>query len=290
MRTILVLAGGRESDKAVFSTALSAARPLGAHVEFLHVRIAAGEAAIYTPHVGFAHGTALAAAIGKLTEQSKLRSRAALHHFEELCEKEPIEIAIRPADRKSGSIPACWREECDDAVSRMIHCARHNDLVAIGRPNQSNGLPPDIIERLLTASGRPLLIAPKEPRPHIAGSILVCWKETAESARALAAAMPLLVLAKRVTVVSVGEEASELPEHLFHLVDRLEWNGIKAEPVWMPNNPKSAAYRLEELATSLDVDLIVMGGYGHGRMREIVLGGCTRHFLNGADRPLLMMH
>jgi len=230
------------------------------------------------------------AALSRLSAETKSRSRAALHHFEELCEKEPIEIAVQPRDRKGAGVSACWREESEHAASTMIHCARHNDLVVVGRPSRSNGLPVDVVERLLVESGRPLLIAPNKPCREITGTILVCWKETAESARALSAAMPLLTLAKRVVIVSVGEETGQLPRDLFHLVERLEWSGIKAEPIWMPASPKSSAHRLDELAASLDVDLMVMGGYGHGRMREIVLGGCTRHFLGQADRPVMMTH
>ncbi len=106
MRTILVMAGGRESDKTVFDTALSAARPLGAHLEFLHVRISASDAAAYTPHVDFARGAVLREALGNLQKETKARSTAALRHFEELCEKESIDIAVSPGTPGARAVSA----------------------------------------------------------------------------------------------------------------------------------------------------------------------------------------
>jgi nucleotide-binding universal stress UspA family protein len=290
MRTILVLAGGRESDKAVFATALSAANPLGAHLEFLHVRISAGEAAAYTPHIEFASGTALHAAFSDLREAAKTRSAAALHHFEELCETELIEIAIHPAGGTTNVVTASWSEEHDYAVARISQCARHNDLVVIGRPSRANGLPIDLVERLLTDSGRPILIAPAKARERLTGIALVFWKETAESARALAAALPLLRVCKRVIIVSVQEDANNSPESLDHLAQRLEWNGIKVETKWVRADTTSTAFHLEAVATEVDADILVMGGYGHGRLREMVFGGCTRQFIDQPDRPVLLMH
>ena len=168
-----MLAGGRESDKTVFATALSAARPLGAHLEFLHVRIGAGEAAAYTPHIEFASGTALHAAFSDLGEKANARSTAALHHFEALCESELIEIAIHPARAATNAVSASWCEEHDYAVARMTRCARHNDLVVIGRPSRANGLPMDLVERLLVNSGRPILIAPTKTRERLTGTVMV---------------------------------------------------------------------------------------------------------------------
>ena len=290
MRTILVLAGGRESDKAVFATALSAAKPLGAHLEFLHVRISAGEAAAYTPHIEFASGTALHAAFSDLREEAKTRSAAALHHFEALCETELIEIAIHPDQTTTDVVSASWCEEHDYAVARITQCARHNDLVVIGRPSRANGLPIDLVERLLVTSGRPILIAPTKTRERLTGTALVFWKETAESARALAAALPLLSVCKRVMIVSVQEAANNSPECLYHLAQRLEWDGIKVEAKWLRADTTSTAFRLDAIAADVDADILIMGGYGHGRLREMAFGGCTRQFINQADRPVLLMH
>jgi nucleotide-binding universal stress UspA family protein len=290
MRTILVLAGGRSTDKAVFDTALAAAKPFDAHLEFLHVRISPAEAAIYTPHIDFARGGALHAALDHLETTAQKRASAALHHFEELCEREAIDIAVSPADLGRACVSASWCEEQDDAVARIVRCARHNDLTVIGRRSRSNGLPPDLVEQILVTSGRPLLLASDQRRRQLMGTVLVFWKETAESARAIAAALPLLAGSARVFVASVEEGAGASPESLYHLVQRLEWNGIVALPRWLRSSSQPVVERLRSLAIEIDADLLVMGAYGHGRVREMVFGGCTRHFLDQCDRPVLLMH
>jgi nucleotide-binding universal stress UspA family protein len=290
MKAILVLAGGRDSDKSVFSAALALARPLGAHLEFLHVRPGTGEAALYTPHISFARGPALQAALGDLEAKAKARSTAARHHFEALCERESIDIAIAPSGSRGGPISASWHEERNDAVANLTKFARHNSLIVIGRRSRSNGLPPELAERLLVASGRPILIAPGRELRRFSGTVLVCWKETAEAARALSAAMPILSIAKRVVIASIEEGPEGTPEGISHLAQRLEWDGIKAEVRWLPASPAPVTERLTSIAAEIDAGLLVMGAYGHGRMRELVFGGCTRHFLDQADRPVLMMH
>jgi hypothetical protein len=91
----------------------------------------------------------------------------------------------------------------------MFH-ARRNDLVVVGRAKTANGLPADFLEQLLMGCGRPVLIAGSAPEPMPTGTIMVCWKEAAEAARAVNAAMPFLVHAKRVVIVSVAENGEDI--------------------------------------------------------------------------------
>jgi len=290
MRSILVLAGGRETDTVVFKTALAVARPLGAHLEFLHVRLGALEAATFTPHVEFARGAALRAALGDLHAEAKARSKAALRHFEALCERESIDIAIAPGDAPRAAISASWCEENGEALPKIMRFARHNEIVVIGRRAHNDGLPVDLAERLLVSCGRPILLAPIHERRNSSGTVMVCWKETAEAARALAVSMPILSGAKRVVLIAIDEGANGTPEGVSHLAQRLEWDGIKAEVRWLPSAPAPVDIRLDSIASEVNADLLVMGAYGHGRMRQIVFGGCTRHFLDRGVRPVLMMH
>ena len=261
MRAILVLAAGRSSDGPVFNMALAAARVLGAHLEFLHAHV----------------------------DDAAAHSATALHHFEELCERDAITIAIGPSTHTTSAIPASWHDERHAGIGALIHCARHNDLVVVGRPTRHNGLPPDLIERLLAESGRPVLLASAIERTRLTGTALVCWKETADAARALSAALPLLAHSKRVVIVSV-EEGRGSPRNLDHLAQRLEWDGILADVRWLRANADPVEHRLEAVAGEVVADLIVMGGHGPGRLREMMFGGCTRHFLDGGERPVLMMH
>ncbi len=289
MRSILVLAGGGKSDESVFSTALAAARPLNGHLTFFHVPSDPGGAAHYTRHVDYARGMAMTGTFHQLQEQAKARSAAALAHFKGFCAGEHIATSNRPELVGKLAVSASWLEQLDEAPSRLQRAAHHHDLVVVARPSQGNGQPANIVEQLLIDGGRPVLIASPQARRSLGGTIVVGWKETAESARALGAALPILAVARRVVIVGIDEGDVELPAALDDLAHQLKWNGAKAEARWLKPHG-SAAEQLARTARELDADLLVMGAYGHGRMREMVFGGCTRQFLDDAERPVLMMH
>jgi nucleotide-binding universal stress UspA family protein len=233
-------------------------------------------------------GSALTEALGQLRTESMVRSTEAGRHFQRFCEQEKIEITDVPS--RSQGVSAILREEDDDAVERMMYRARHNDLVVPGRSSRANGLPPDLIGQLLVGCGRPILLAPRQLRRSLTSVVMVCWKETPAAARALGAALPLLSQSKRVVIVGVNEVTGESFDGLGDLARQLAWHGISADCRWMPAAGRPAATELEAAAAQCDADLLVMGGYGHGRAREMVFGGCTQHFLDEAERPVLMMH
>lgn len=288
MKTILVLTGGSESDTAVFGTALAVARPLDAHLEFLHIRLSPGDAAAFMPHLEFASGAALRSALDHLQAEADKRSAASARHFQRFCAQEAIEIADAPLH--SRGLSAVWHEARGDAVGHMRLRVRHNDLVVLARSSRANGMPPDLIERLLVGCGRPVLVAPARLRQSVTGTALVCWNESAAAARALGAALPLLSKSARVVIVGVEDSAGASVDGIRDLAQQLAWHGINAESRWIAAGARSAAEHLDSAAADYDADLLVMGGYGHSRARETVFGGCTRHFLDHAERPVLMMH
>ena len=226
MKNILVLAGGADSDEAVFVTALAAARPLGAHLAFCHLQVPPGEAAAWEPHSEFVRGAGVREMMERLKAESITRTGMARSHFEQFCEASAIAIEVEA--RANAGVSASWREERGD-TKRLMFWARHHDLIVVGRRTGPNGLPPDLIETLLLGSGRPLLIAPERPLSLGVGTVVVCWKETAEAARAVAAAMPLLIHAKRVVLVGAKERDPSLADGLADLSHQLAWHGIDAE-------------------------------------------------------------
>ena len=288
MKTILVPTGGSDSDGAVFATALAAARPFAAHLDFVHVKIGPGEAAPYAPHVDFARGPALVDALDQLGAEAETRAAAAAQHVRALCSTE--QIVLRDVPARGIGLAASWREETGNAEERLIQHARHHDLVVMARARKSNGLPPDLIELLLLLGGRPVLLAPSRPPQSLTGTVMVCWRETAEAARALGAAMPFLMRARRVVFAGVDEKHNGLPAALADLAAQFSWTGVRADVRIVPAAGGSAAAALASAAEECDADLIVMGAYGRARVREMVFGGCTQSFITHADRPVLMMH
>jgi nucleotide-binding universal stress UspA family protein len=289
MKTILVPVGGSDADALALETALAAARPLSAHLELLHVRVTAADAAVYTPHLEFARGAGLASALNALGGKCEQRSEAAEKHVRDFCASHAIEVVDAPV--RASSVTARWRRESGEAMQRLLFHARHHDLVVMARPTVLDGLPADRLETLVMACGRPVLIAPTGAPMRALDTAMVCWKETADAARAVLAAMPLIARARRVLVVSVREDGSEvLADAVEEVVRELAWNGIAAEPHILARNGRSTADVLFAAAASHGVDLMVMGAYGHRHLREILFGGCTQSAIEGARCPLFLMH
>jgi nucleotide-binding universal stress UspA family protein len=288
MKSFLIPIGGSDTDSSLFETALAAARPFSSHLNFLHVHIGPGEAALHSPHTGFAMGPALSSALQELDTKAQARSELAARHFREFCAKAMVEI--REAPERIDAVTASWREEDGSALPRILFHARHHDLVVVGRSKSPNGLPADFLEQLLVGCGRPVLIAGPATTPAFAGTIMVCWKESAEAARALNAAMPFLHHARRVVVVTVTEHGDNSAEALAEVARQLAWHGVRAELRTVLASGAGIPAVLSVAAHECGADLVVLGAYGHSRMHEILFGSCTQAVIRNAETSVLLMH
>jgi len=285
VKTILVPTSGSETDAVVFETALAAARPCQAHLEFYHVRVSAGEALRYTPHASFARGKALRGTLRELREDSDKRWEAAQCHVRDFCNQHKIIMADAP-DRLH-TISASWREEAGNGEEPFITRARVHDLVIMGRFTRPNGLPPNLLPFLLVECGRPMLIAAAQA-PRRLGTIMVAWKDAREPARALTAAMPLLTEAEKVIVAEVVEGTPSANDAVT-VAAQLRWHGLQAEPRTIRAHGHPVPALLSSAAEACSADLLVMGSYGTGPLREEIFGGCTRSILNHAPVPVFVL-
>lgn len=288
MKSILVTASGGEIDSVVFATALAAARPFGAHLEVFHLRVDFAEAARHTPHVAFARGAGLRHALRELREEDEARSAAAHRRFEAFCAQSGIPLATAPGEY--GGVSASLCEQGGEAAEQLARLARHNDMAVLGRHTRADGLPADFIDQILLRSGRPILVAPALRPATLTGTVMVCWKETPEAARALAAAMPLLTKADRVVVANVPESADASADAMSDVARHLAWHGIDAEVRRVAADGRSPGELLSATARDCGADLVVMGAYGHSRTHQLFFGGCTQHFLEHTAHAVLFMH
>ncbi len=287
LKTILVPTSGSRTDACVFSTALAVGRAAAAHLEFLHVHITPGEAAVHAPHVEFARGPAISESLVNLRQRGHELAESALRHFTDLCATNGVEIRSAPA---GGATPsASWCEETDHAMERLIFHARHADLTVVGRRRSTDYLATGLIESLLANCGRPIVIAPQGTPPATIDTIVVGWKEQPEAARALAAAMPLLEQAQRVILLSIVEARAASREALEHLAQELAWHGITAKINLADGGSHPATERLPQVVQELRPDLLVVGAFSHGPLRELMFGGITRTLIEQAEAPVLMM-
>ncbi len=153
---------------------------------------------------------------------------------------------------------------------------------------------PDFADRLIMASGRPVLIIPNSGEFETIGKrVIIGWKPAREAVRAVHDALPILVKSKKVTLVTIDtqdDSYSDDTSSTHQMVEMLRRHGVNAEvqaPV-ISDIPAGEAL-LNEVAV-LGADLIVVGAYGHSRLRELLLGGVTRFLLKHATVPVLMSH
>ncbi len=187
-----------------------------------------------------------------------------------------------------------WRSAVDDLVDAMTLHARYADLVVIGQTGAAadSHVPADFPERLVLAAGRPVLILPSVGSFATIGKrILIAWNPSREATRAVTDAIPLLQRADTVHVMAVNPKAGEhgsVPGADIGLY--LARHGVRVEVKSDHGAEIDVGNELLSRAADLDADLVVMGGYGHSRLKQWVLGGATRTILESMTAPVLMSH
>jgi nucleotide-binding universal stress UspA family protein len=288
MKTILGLIGGGSRDEIILRTALAAAVPFSAHLDFLHVHVSAGNAAKYDHHAQFAMGSGIGSALDNLETKAKTFSELASDNVREFCAASKIEICDSPID--STNMTASFRVEHDTTIERLIYHAGQCDVVVLGRARQSQGLSPKTLERLVRGCARPVLVAANAPPQTLTGTVMVCWNNSDNVTHAVAAAMPILVKAKHVVFANVAKRNEGSIESMHDLVRQLALKEIKAKTQIIPMNRRGIPSLLEAAAEACGADLLVMGAYGQSRLRELIFGSRTEALIRNVDKPILLMH
>jgi len=171
--------------------------------------------------------------------------------------------------------------------------ARGADLIVASRPPRGESAtfaatPADLIME----AGTPVLMAADSDIEFSGERVVVGWKDTRESRRALADSLPFLKRAKAVFVVGVSGETNGPSDHigLRDVVRRLSRHGVEASFEVVPKGKESIAQALEDAANRRSADLIVSGGYGHSRLREWMLGGVTEDLIAASSKFVLLSH
>ncbi len=170
--------------------------------------------------------------------------------------------------------------------------ARWADLFVATTPYRSNEGWDALVEAVLFESGHAIYVVPEQFKVRgTSRNILVAWCNTRESARAFSEAIPFLRAATTVRLVTVETaDGSDRPEDGANIAPHLSRHGINSEIRSVEAAGRSVSEVLLSEAHKMDADLIVMGAYGHSRLREWVLGGTTREMITGSDIPILIAH
>jgi nucleotide-binding universal stress UspA family protein len=184
-----------------------------------------------------------------------------------------------------------WLLERDSAEICVIRRSRAADLVVLGQRDPDRPQALDAPENVIMACGRPVLMVPYiGSYPKAGDRPLVAWNDSRESRRALHDALPLMTGRKPATIIWVEPDPDQGKAAIADLSEYLDRRGLKAESELATNTELTPAEEVLARAADLGADLIVMGAYGHSRLREFVLGGMTRDILRQMTVPVLMAH
>jgi nucleotide-binding universal stress UspA family protein len=274
IKDIVVKLSLGEQDPAG-SFAISVAETFDAHL--------LGVAFAYEPIVPYAPMGGIPVEIieSQRVESEKI-ARTAIARFEAAAKRAGISFETRVMN---ATVSAASEE-----LGRM---GRRFDLVVLGQPTRETPMPDEMIdEGVLFECGRPVIFVPFIQKTGLKlDRVMVCWDGGRAATRAIADAMPFLEKAKQIEVVVVGSKppksdeiaGADLGQHLARHGLKVDVKRITAPDIDVPSTILSHA-------ADASTDLIVMGGYGHSRLREFVLGGATRGLLESMTVPVLMSH
>lgn len=274
MRVILVPVADRPECARALNVAFDIGKRLGASVSGCHMR----------PHryseVSLSNAFGDKAWRRKSTKKAPAAAKAL---YKRLAEQHGYDVV-----RRGRAEPAAlWSEKVGTPDVLMAIHGPVSDLVVVSRPAKSGGVADMFLSAALLESTRPVLILPATTRRRVGKHVVIGWNQSAEVARTVTAAMPLLQAARSVTIVTSGAEDRAGPKSS-HLTEYLKHWGIEAAHIEKPG--KRIEPELLEAYKEAGGDLLVAGAYSRSRWREKVFGGTTEYLLRKARVPVLMQH
>ena len=177
-------------------------------------------------------------------------------------------------------------------IAYIADQARLHDLVVMGTDQSVFLSERKFAEHVLFESGRPVVVVPRNHvTPISCRRVMVAWDHTRSAARALHDALPFLRLADEVLLMAIGgEKRFQIDLDGRTIQSAMSQKGLNARFGQTELGTRSIGQALQQEALSCGADLLVMGGFGHSRLREFILGGATREVLDKPDLPVLMSH
>jgi nucleotide-binding universal stress UspA family protein len=284
IRKLLVPLTGTHAGEAALATAWMVAEIFGGHLAALHVRVDSRDVA---PLAGEGLSGAMIEDMIAATESEAARRADAIHAlFDRFAASHGVPVTARPVHGEAASASfavVSGREE--DLVAQL---ARLADLTVVPHPEAGEDLSSsDALHAVLFDSGRPVMIAPMTTPETIGTRVCVAWNGTAESAASVLSVLPWLHRAQAVRVLASDDYQRRGPGAAA-LAEYLALHGVHVELAAFKPIERDVGAGLLAAAAAFGADLLAMGAYSHSRLRQLILGGVTRHVLENARLPVLM--
>ena len=283
---ILAPVTGGARDTAVLANAIEAARPFNAHVMAFFVRPDLAEAlAFFTDGVSGVVVEEVVKATKDAGDEAGKRVDATL---DSVCATTGLKRVAQPA--RAAAVTLSLREVQGNFGDSLTAAARLSDLVVFGpiRENDQAGLAEAFVQ-VLVETDRPVLRATDAAPKSFGRRIAVGWDGKTAAAQAVSAAMPYLAKADSVEILSVQRPPLKA-EATEGLREYLSLHGVASTERLIDPGTKRIGEALLAAASEGNADLLVVGGYGRGRLRESLIGGVTRHVIAHAGLSVFMVH
>ena len=291
LRKILLPLNGTPNGEAALATALILAKRSGAHVAALHVRSDSREVA---PLAGEGLSGAMVEEMMTAAErESARRSLVVREVFDRLVGAAGIEVRGGPPEpdpltHLMSGPSASFRSVTGREHEVVAYAARLSDLTVVPHADSGEEVSSsEALHAVLFDSGRPVVIAPKLTPEQVGRRLCIAWNGTGESASAIMSILPWAKQADEVQVLHSEDYQRRGPDAAA-LLDYLSLHGIRATLQSFRAIDKDVGAGLLAAATKFGADMLSMGAYSHSRLRQLILGGVTRHVLENAQVTVLM--
>ena len=274
MRDILVPVADRPECARALQTAFDLGRKLGASVTGCHMRPHRYSKVTLSPEFADADWR---------RKSTKAAPAAARTLFRAVAEKNGFKVTRRSSIAQT----AVWLEKVGSPERLMAIFGPVTDLIVVSRPGKSGNVADMFLRAALVESGRPVLVLPQSKHKPIGRRICIAWNQSADAARAVTAAMPLLCEAEDVTIITCGPEDKAGPKAA-HLAAYLRNWGVYS--THKTTRGRDVEVELVAAAKEAGADLLIGGAYSRSRWREKIFGGTTEYLVRTAKLPILLLH
>jgi nucleotide-binding universal stress UspA family protein len=287
-RRLLLPLTGTAAGEAALATALMVARVWNSHLHCLHVRVDARDVA---PLAGEGLSGAMIEEMMAATErESGERASRVRQLFERFTTTHGDVTLVADANTavKTPGVSLSFETISGREEDIVAQQSRLFDMAVVPHPEAEEDVSSsDALHAVLFDSGRPVLIAPRVAPATIGTRVCIAWNGSAESAAAVAAALPWMHQAQAVRVLYSDDYQRRGPG-ADGIQAYLRWHGIESEAVPFKPATREVGAGLLGAARDFGADLMCQGAYSHSRLRQLILGGVTRHVLENADLPVQM--
>ena len=288
-KTVLVPLLGQGRDKDALETAREVMLDSGGHLDCLYVHDDAADIVSCIQSDALGVPVASPELVTALSEEARAQKAKAHQIFDHFCQAHGIAGHGSPG---TGQLSASWREASDAVADTVAQAAHYTDAVFLQRDAKPLKPTSADLGRIVIGAGRPVLLFPEDWRPRPIRRVAIAWKDTTEAARAVSAALPVMTQARQISLftASEGSGLKDAEKSVHACAAFLRWHGLEPEIRCMECDEGDAKALVFAEAAGVGADLVVMGAYGHTRLRELAFGGFTRRVLLENALPTMLVH